>query len=332
MPTTKYPTLPAHLRKWGLVVKEVPGWQTRSANSTLFSPIAVIAHHTAGPATGNAPTLEYITKNNLSQFVLGRDGTVFINSGNRQNHGGMGGPLAGIPKDAANRYSWGIEAENTGRGEAWSKAQLDAYYRLAAALCDMMGKPASAVIAHKEWAPTRKIDPAGINMNDFRSKVAALLKAGPKGNLVVGDPILGLGDEGSKVSDIQRALNKHGFKCAIDGDFGPATEAAVIAFQKAKKLTADGIVGKDTWAALRLPAVSPAPAPAPKPAPTPAPKIGGTRMLVQFRGDPHVWEVVGSKLVHVTATAWKARGLTSANVTILEMSHPLNQLPKEKAA
>lgn len=53
------------------------------------------------------------------------------------------------------------------------------------------------------------------------------------------------GSKGDDVKTLQELLN-----IAVDGDFGAKTEAAVIAFQKAHGLYADGIVGAKTWAAL----------------------------------------------------------------------------------
>lgn len=59
------------------------------------------------------------------------------------------------------------------------------------------------------------------------------------------------GDSSANVAWAQRALNQHGFPCGTaDGSFGPKTEAAVIAFQRSKGLTADGIIGPLTIAAL----------------------------------------------------------------------------------
>ncbi|MCJ2186508.1 N-acetylmuramidase domain-containing protein [Novosphingobium beihaiensis] len=58
-------------------------------------------------------------------------------------------------------------------------------------------------------------------------------------------PLLKLGAQGEDVKDLQGALG-----IIEDGDFGPKTKAAVVAFQKKHGLYADGIVGRQTWAAL----------------------------------------------------------------------------------
>ena len=48
--------------------------------------------------------------------------------------------------------------------------------------------------------------------------------------------------------DLQEALEALGYDPGpIDGTFGTTTEAAVKAFQYAKGITVDGIVGKVTW-------------------------------------------------------------------------------------
>ena len=59
------------------------------------------------------------------------------------------------------------------------------------------------------------------------------------------------GSQGTQVEQLQRALAKLGHAPgAVDGKFGPITEAAVMRFQTAAKLTADGVVGPLTLAAL----------------------------------------------------------------------------------
>ena len=65
-------------------------------------------------------------------------------------------------------------------------------------------------------------------------------------------PILKQGSSGPAVKDLQQKLKQLGFDPkGVDGKFGPGTLAAVIAFQKRKKLRADGLVGPKTIAALR---------------------------------------------------------------------------------
>jgi murein L,D-transpeptidase YcbB/YkuD len=52
------------------------------------------------------------------------------------------------------------------------------------------------------------------------------------------------------VRSLQYLLNARGAKLAVDGAFGQKTKAAVVAFQRAHHLTADGVVRAATWRAL----------------------------------------------------------------------------------
>ncbi len=61
-------------------------------------------------------------------------------------------------------------------------------------------------------------------------------------------PMYRRGSRGQPVERIQARLKELGHsRGPVDGDFGPGTERAVKAFQRAQDLTADGKVGKKTW-------------------------------------------------------------------------------------
>lgn len=60
-----------------------------------------------------------------------------------------------------------------------------------------------------------------------------------------GRPVLREGTSGDEVARLQAALG-----IAADGDFGPITRDAVMAFQAERGLVVDGIVGKRTWMAI----------------------------------------------------------------------------------
>jgi len=68
-------------------------------------------------------------------------------------------------------------------------------------------------------------------------------------------PDLKRGDQGDDVRFLQERLVAHlqndGIRLsAVDGDFGPITEASVEHFQQLHGLSADGIVGEQTWQLL----------------------------------------------------------------------------------
>lgn len=59
------------------------------------------------------------------------------------------------------------------------------------------------------------------------------------------------GNTGSGVKWVQDMLRQNGYSIAIDGEFGPQTQNAVILFQRSKGLEVDGIVGPATRNALK---------------------------------------------------------------------------------
>ena len=66
-------------------------------------------------------------------------------------------------------------------------------------------------------------------------------------------PLLEQGSSGPEVTALQQRLQDLGFATnEPNGRFGPGTTAAVIAFQQNQGLSADGIVGPNTSAALQL--------------------------------------------------------------------------------
>ncbi len=70
---------------------------------------------------------------------------------------------------------------------------------------------------------------------------------------VVETAVLKQGAKGGEVKEVQRRLKLWGYYSGkVDGVFGSATKKAVIAFQKKNGLTADGVVGKATYAALGM--------------------------------------------------------------------------------
>ena len=105
------------------------------------------------------------------------------------------------------------------------------------------GRPRWDAVADEQEKPTDET-PTG--------KTQPTTPTAPK-TKVSGLPMLKRGDRGEVVRAAQFLLNGRKCSCGIwgaDADFGAATEAAVLAYQRRNNLEADGIIGQDTWTSL----------------------------------------------------------------------------------
>jgi peptidoglycan hydrolase-like protein with peptidoglycan-binding domain len=96
----------------------------------------------------------------------------------------------------------------------------------------------------RKFQSTHGLDADGVAGTDTISK----LQQATKSDKPLNPNSICVGMSGQKVTDIQKRLQELGLynEPSITGFFGPKTEAAVMAFQEAAGIKADGIVGKKT--------------------------------------------------------------------------------------
>jgi hypothetical protein len=171
--------LAAALRHTNLVVIEHGGWRTRGSDT--FTPRVIVRHATITPRSwSDQRTCELLIAGYaglpgpLCQIGLDRAGRVHLIASGRANHAGRGG-WAGF---SGNTSALGVEAFNDG-SEPWPAVQLAAWDRLDRALLTYLDLPASRLCSHAEWAPTRKTDPRGIDMDAVRARLARPKPAPP---------------------------------------------------------------------------------------------------------------------------------------------------------
>ena len=224
--------IPAALRRYGLTVETVAGWETRG--STTFNPRGVVCHWTAGPKTGDRPSLRICIYGRtglpgpLCNVFLTRAGVAVVVAAGRANHAGTGG-WNGL---TGNSSVFGIEAEAS--GNEWTEAQRSAYPRVVAALVDLAGGNVANVCGHYEWATPagRKVDIAGYTMELMRAQVAGLRLGGGPATLT-----------GENMTRLQTLVG-----ATTDGVWGPATVRAVQTWLGVK---ADGVFGPTSTKALQ---------------------------------------------------------------------------------
>ncbi|MBB3038947.1 peptidoglycan recognition protein family protein [Hoyosella altamirensis] len=269
------------LREEGLQVVEQPGWRQRG-HGEYRDIRGVMCHHTAG----GGPNDWQVVLNGrpdlpgpLSNLVLEKDGTYRVIASGVCWHAGRGS-WPGWPTDNANWHVIGIEAVSRGVPDAqgrydWTPEQLDAYVRGCAVLARRAGFPVRNVVGHKEYSSEGKIDPAGIDMNDFRAQVQQVVNRMnaprspdeyplPEGYYFgpLEGPVQSIsGLHPSERPEWREAL-KHWQRAQLIPDTGTwddATAAAARAVQAESGWNPDGLIGPGTWAAgLRGPAAPPA--------------------------------------------------------------------------
>jgi hypothetical protein len=168
--------LPAALKKFGAdefgPIELVPGWATNG--DSAFNPKGAVGHHTAGPRTGDRPSLRVCVEGRpdlpgpLCNTFLARSGVCVVVAAGRANHAGPGG-FRGL---VGNSAVWGTEAEDDGTDGIWTREQRIIYPRINAAYLWLSGRDESWYCGHKDWT-TRKIDPVGIDTAWMRRQIAA---------------------------------------------------------------------------------------------------------------------------------------------------------------
>lgn len=171
-------------------VIEHPGWKTRGRPRSVgpFTPRGVMIHHDAS-APGPSPAMaRFIAQEGrpaegipapLAQLwvCVGCNGAHAVGSwhvlaAGRANHAGEGSGWGALPARLGNTLCFGIEVDHT-TGEAWpDKLRRSLVLGTAALMNHMRSDAREWLTSHKEYAPGRKIDPAGLDMGEFRRDVA----------------------------------------------------------------------------------------------------------------------------------------------------------------
>lgn len=179
-------------------------------------------------------------------FVVDQDGVIYE---------GRGWSLVGAHCPNHNRSGWGVQVAIGGDQKPSAKA-LAAVRALYDEACERAGR----TLAKKGHRDGKATACPGDHLYAWvragmpvETKPSVPPRVIDEPEPVADRPVLRRGSQGRHVHTLQGRLDELGFELVNDGDFGPATEAAVKAFQKAagEPLSGqDGVVGPRTWAAL----------------------------------------------------------------------------------
>lgn len=207
---------------------------------------AVVIHVTQGSYAGSISWFQNPSSNVSAHYVIrSSDGQVTqtVRDKDTAYHARSG-----------NAYSVGIEHEGYVDNPAWF---TDAMYRSSATLtrhlADKYGIPKDRahIVGHSEVPNNDHTDP-GANWNwTYYMQLVGGSTGVPVNLDFPAYDTLRSGSTGPQVAAAQTLLNAQGFAAGTaDGVFGTKTGTAVKAFQSARGLSSDGVIGRQSWTAL----------------------------------------------------------------------------------
>lgn len=161
---------------------------------------------------------------------------------------GLGGSTPGIPGTGSAQYGDRLQLGDRGPGvqELQSRLQTGGYYY--GSIDGIFGPDTqTAVIALQQ---NSNLPPTGV----VDQQVYAVLGGDPSRPPIT-PPTTGelrVGDQGNRVVELQRQLNRLGYSIGIDGFFGSETEEAVRRFQQSRSLPVTGVADARTLNQLGL--------------------------------------------------------------------------------
>ncbi|HEU4326269.1 MAG TPA: N-acetylmuramoyl-L-alanine amidase [Roseiflexaceae bacterium] len=148
--------------------------------------------------------------------------------------------------DGQNDVAIGIENEGNFMSTLPPAALYNQLVALCAFICQQYGIASSQIYGHRDFNATLcPGDQLYARLPQLRADVAARL-----GTPMRVWPLVQRGDSGERVKTVQYLLRARSYTLTADGIFGSGTESAVKSFQTSRGLTADGIVGAQTWEGL----------------------------------------------------------------------------------
>jgi N-acetylmuramoyl-L-alanine amidase len=153
----------------GLQVVRYQGWTTRARSSGGYSgqPLCLMWHHTASQTSAENDCYYMCHSSGdrpICNLYIARDGAVWVLAAGATNTNGKGQAMdfsrGSVPKDQMNQWAVGMELGNSGTGESYPQAQIDAAFTTSNVINRRLGNQLTDVCTHQHYAPDRKIDPA----------------------------------------------------------------------------------------------------------------------------------------------------------------------------